>query len=326
VSGVFPLAEYAAGVFQDVNLSMVRLVVTPFGPMRLTESDAAHEDRLRLGLGGSAALARNITTRVGEGCISTMFRVAFIVAGSVLPPCDTAQASVIPKGQVSIVNLEGAAAYQGVFLTGEYTYADYQGPLTLASSGFFVQGGVFLVPRRLEVGHVRDDRGAVHRVVDHDRLDLELDAVDGCTTRDVEHLDRPRVVEARRWGRQRVDEADGEVLTGALEAERVLVVAGLLGARRRVARVGRGRVVVLDFHEVEPVLYSQVAERVTSLAVQLFGGYGYTKDYPVEKLYRDAKIGQIYEGTSNMQLQTIAKQILGARDEVTEPPGHSVSW
>ena len=55
---------------------------------------------------------------------------------------------------------------------------------------------------------------------------------------------------------------------------------------------------------------SQVAERVTSLAVQLFGGAGYTKDSPVEKLYRDAKIGQIYEGTSNMQLQTIAKQIL----------------
>jgi alkylation response protein AidB-like acyl-CoA dehydrogenase len=59
------------------------------------------------------------------------------------------------------------------------------------------------------------------------------------------------------------------------------------------------------------VCSADVAERVTSLAVQLFGGYGYVKDYPVEKLYRDAKIGHIYEGTSNMQLQTIAKQILG---------------
>jgi short/branched chain acyl-CoA dehydrogenase len=57
---------------------------------------------------------------------------------------------------------------------------------------------------------------------------------------------------------------------------------------------------------------SNAAEHITSLAVQLFGGYGYVKDYPVEKLYRDAKIGQIYEGTSNLQLQTIAKQILGA--------------
>src|SRR5437763_986869 len=55
---------------------------------------------------------------------------------------------------------------------------------------------------------------------------------------------------------------------------------------------------------------SQVCERVTSLCVELHGGYGYTKDYPVEKFYRDAKIGTIYEGTSNMQLQTIAKAIL----------------
>src|SRR5207247_10853585 len=55
---------------------------------------------------------------------------------------------------------------------------------------------------------------------------------------------------------------------------------------------------------------SQMAERVTSLCVELFGGYGYTKDFPVEKFYRDAKIGTIYEGTSNMQLQTIAKLML----------------
>ncbi|GAC1687509.1 MAG: acyl-CoA dehydrogenase AcdA [Gemmatimonadaceae bacterium] len=55
---------------------------------------------------------------------------------------------------------------------------------------------------------------------------------------------------------------------------------------------------------------SQVCERVTSLCVELFGGYGYTTEYPVEKFYRDAKIGAIYEGTSNMQLQTIAKSLL----------------
>jgi butyryl-CoA dehydrogenase/short/branched chain acyl-CoA dehydrogenase len=56
---------------------------------------------------------------------------------------------------------------------------------------------------------------------------------------------------------------------------------------------------------------SQVAEHVTSQVVELYGGYGYTKDYPAEKYYRDAKIGKIYEGTSNMQLQTIAKLIVG---------------
>ena len=59
------------------------------------------------------------------------------------------------------------------------------------------------------------------------------------------------------------------------------------------------------------ILSSEVAERVASLAVNLFGGNGFVKEYPVEKFYRDAKIGQIYEGTSNLQLQTIAKQLMG---------------
>ncbi len=56
---------------------------------------------------------------------------------------------------------------------------------------------------------------------------------------------------------------------------------------------------------------SQVAERVTSLAIEIYGGYGFTKDYPVEKYWRDSKIGKIYEGTSNMQLATIAKLVMG---------------
>jgi short-chain 2-methylacyl-CoA dehydrogenase len=55
---------------------------------------------------------------------------------------------------------------------------------------------------------------------------------------------------------------------------------------------------------------SQVAERVTSISVEILGGNGYTREYPVEKFWRDSKIGKIYEGTSNMQLATIAKTIL----------------
>jgi short/branched chain acyl-CoA dehydrogenase len=55
---------------------------------------------------------------------------------------------------------------------------------------------------------------------------------------------------------------------------------------------------------------SQTADRITSQCLELFGGYGYSKEYPAEKYYRDAKIGTIYEGTSNMQLQTIAKALL----------------
>ncbi|HEY0657091.1 MAG TPA: acyl-CoA dehydrogenase [Pyrinomonadaceae bacterium] len=58
---------------------------------------------------------------------------------------------------------------------------------------------------------------------------------------------------------------------------------------------------------------SRTAERVSSKAIELFGGYGYVKDYPVEKFWRDSKIGAIYEGTSNMQLQTIAKLIMSGK-------------
>ncbi len=58
---------------------------------------------------------------------------------------------------------------------------------------------------------------------------------------------------------------------------------------------------------------SMIAEEIASQAVEIFGGVGFTKDYPVEKLYRDAKIGRIYEGTSNMQRITIAKSLLDSR-------------
>ncbi len=87
-----------------------------------------------------------------------------------------------------------------------------------------------------------------------------------------------------------------------LEAARLMVynAARLRDAGNDIAREGA----------MAKLYSSQVCERVTSLCVELFGGYGYTKDYPVEKFYRDAKIGSIYEGTSNMQLQTIAKSLL----------------
>ncbi|HUQ47250.1 MAG TPA: acyl-CoA dehydrogenase [Gemmatimonadaceae bacterium] len=90
-----------------------------------------------------------------------------------------------------------------------------------------------------------------------------------------------------------------------LEAARLMVynASRLKDAGHDIAREGA----------MAKLFASQVCDRVTSLCVELFGGYGYTKDYPVEKYYRDAKIGTIYEGTSNMQLQTIAKAVLGPK-------------
>jgi alkylation response protein AidB-like acyl-CoA dehydrogenase len=88
-----------------------------------------------------------------------------------------------------------------------------------------------------------------------------------------------------------------------IEAARLLVYNA---ARLRDARQG-----FLTEAAMAKIFSSEVAERTASLAVNLFGGNGFVKDYPVEKLFRDAKIGQIYEGTTNLQLQTIAKQIMG---------------
>ncbi len=76
------------------------------------------------------------------------------------------------------------------------------------------------------------------------------------------------------------------------------------------ARLRDGRLPFLTEAAMCKLQASEVAERTASLAINLFGGYGFVKDAPVEKLYRDAKIGQIYEGTSNLQLQTIAKALL----------------
>jgi butyryl-CoA dehydrogenase/short/branched chain acyl-CoA dehydrogenase len=76
------------------------------------------------------------------------------------------------------------------------------------------------------------------------------------------------------------------------------------------ARLKDAREPFLQQAAMTKLFASQVAERVTSLAVEVFGGIGYTADAPVDKFYRDAKIGKIYEGTSFMQLNTIAKQLL----------------
>ncbi|HEX4468944.1 MAG TPA: acyl-CoA dehydrogenase family protein [Gemmatimonadaceae bacterium] len=98
----------------------------------------------------------------------------------------------------------------------------------------------------------------------------------------------------------------------AVQFQLAQVRAELEGARLLVYNAARlkdaGQDIAME-GAMAKLISSQVAERVTSLALELHGGYGYTKDYPVEKFYRDAKIGTIYEGTSNMQLQTIAKAL-----------------
>ncbi len=90
-----------------------------------------------------------------------------------------------------------------------------------------------------------------------------------------------------------------------LEAARLLVY--------NAARMKDARVNFVKEAAMAKLYSSRVAEHITSKAIELYGGYGYVKDYPVEKYWRDSKIGAIYEGTSNMQLQTIAKLMIGGK-------------
>lgn len=94
-------------------------------------------------------------------------------------------------------------------------------------------------------------------------------------------------------------------LATQLEAARLLVY--------NAARLKDARLPFVKEAAMAKYFSSQVAEQVTSQVVEIFGGYGYTKDYPAEKYFRDSKIGKIYEGTSFMQLQTIAKLVMGAK-------------
>ena len=118
---------------------------------------------------------------------------------------------------------------------------------------------------------------------------------------------------AARWAKERKQFGKALVEFQAMQFQLAEMATEIEGARLMVYNAARLKDAGLEFlKEAAMCKYvaSQVAERVASLAVEVFGGSGFVKDYPVEKLYRDAKIGKIYEGTSFMQLATIAKLVL----------------
>ena len=119
---------------------------------------------------------------------------------------------------------------------------------------------------------------------------------------------------AAKWAKERKQFGKTLVEFQAMQFQLAEMATDIEAARLMVYNAARLKDAKLDFlKEAAMCKYfaSQVAERVASLAVEVFGGSGFVKDYPVEKLYRDAKIGKIYEGTSFMQLATIAKLTLG---------------
>jgi alkylation response protein AidB-like acyl-CoA dehydrogenase len=119
---------------------------------------------------------------------------------------------------------------------------------------------------------------------------------------------------AVKWAKDRKQFGKALVEFQAMQFQLAEMATEIEAARLMVYNAARLKDGKLDFlKEAAMCKYftSQVAERVASLAVEVYGGSGFVKDYPVEKLYRDAKIGKIYEGTSFMQLAIIAKMILG---------------
>jgi len=118
---------------------------------------------------------------------------------------------------------------------------------------------------------------------------------------------------AARWAQQRKQFGKALVEFQAMQFQLAEMATEIEAARLLVynaARLKDGGAEFLKEAAMAKYFASQVAERVASLAVEVYGGSGFVKDYPVEKLYRDAKIGKIYEGTSFMQLATIAKLVL----------------
>jgi alkylation response protein AidB-like acyl-CoA dehydrogenase len=119
---------------------------------------------------------------------------------------------------------------------------------------------------------------------------------------------------AAKWAKERKQFGKALVEFQAMQFQLAEMATEIEAARLMVYNAARLKDAKLDFlKEAAMCKYftSQVAERVASLAVEVYGGSGFVKDYPVEKLYRDAKIGKIYEGTSFMQLAIIAKMTLG---------------
>ena len=122
------------------------------------------------------------------------------------------------------------------------------------------------------------------------------------------HGNAPRICAGAQTVRETFSEFQG------IQFQIAQMATEIEAARLMVYNAARMKDAGVDFVKeaaMTKLFTSQVAERVTSLAIEVYGGYGFTKDYPVEKYWRDSKIGKIYEGTSNMQLATIAKLVMG---------------
>jgi alkylation response protein AidB-like acyl-CoA dehydrogenase len=161
-----------------------------------------------------------------------------------------------------------------------------------------------IVPRENVLGEVGKGYKIAIETLNEGRIGIGAQMI-GLARGALEHT-RRHVLERKQFGRPIADFQGVQFqladLATQLEAARLLVYNAA-----RLKETGRP---FLKEAAMAKLFASQMAERVASKCVELHGGVGFTAEFPLEKLYRDAKIGSIYEGTSNMQLQTIARQLL----------------
>ena len=299
----------AVGVLVDVQNTLVINALVRWGS---AEQQTRHLTALArdtvgayaLSEAGSGSDAFALTTR------ATVDGDAFVLTGRKLWITNAAEADVF----IVFATVDPAAGYKGItaFLVERsfpgFTVGKKEDKLGIrASSTCELIFEACTVPRTHVLGEVGKGYKIAIETLNEGRIGIGAQMI-GLAQGALDHA--VRYTQERKQFGKAIAEFQGvqfQLARAAMEVEaaRLLVYNA---ARLRVA----GKPFLTEAAMCK-LFASEVAERTASLAVNLFGGYGFVKDYPVEKLYRDAKIGQIYEGTSNLQLSTIAKQLLGSR-------------
>jgi alkylation response protein AidB-like acyl-CoA dehydrogenase len=296
----------AVGVLVDVQNTLVINALVRWGS---AEQQTRHLTALAAGTVGAYALSEAgsgsdafaLTTR------ATADGDAFVLTGRKLWITNAAEADVF----IVFATVDPAAGYKGItaFLVERsfpgFTVGKKEDKLGIrASSTCELILEACPVPRTHVLGEVGKGYKVAIETLNEGRIGIGAQML-GLAQGALDHAVR-YTQERKQFGKAIADfqAVQFQLARAAMEVEaaRLLVYNA---ARLRVA----GKPFLTEAAMCK-LFASEVAERTASLAVNLFGGYGFVKDYPVEKLYRDAKIGQIYEGTSNLQLQTIAKQLL----------------
>ena len=297
----------AVGVLVDVQNTLVVNALLKWGR---ADQTAQHLPRLARGTIGAYALSEAgsgsdafaLTTRAVEDGAD------FVITGRKLWITNAREAGLF----IVFATIDPAAGYRGVtaFLlardTPGLTVGKKEDKLGIrASSTCEVVLDQCRVPRTSVLGEVGKGYKVAIETLNEGRIGIGAQMV-GLAQGALDHA-VAHIKERRQFGKT-IAEFQG------VQFQVARIAAEIHGARLMVyeaARLRDGGQPFVTEAAMCKLVASEVAERAASLAVNLFGGYGFVRDYPVEKLYRDAKIGQIYEGTSNLQLQTIAKQLLG---------------